>query len=132
MLPHIEDHGLSLTAGYNQEYNYYHDSYIQALDVLSADTDVLNAATTPSKITGTSTDSAVRSFFGRVNYDYRGVISSRPISGPTVPRVRQGQPLGLFPLVFGGLAHLRGAFSERCRGRLARQPQGPRLVGTAG
>ena len=45
---------------------------------------------------------------------------------------RQGQPLGLFPLVFGGLAHLRGAFSERCRGRLARQPQGPRLVGTAG
>lgn len=98
VLPHIEDHSLSLTAGYNQEYNYYHDSYIQALDVLSADTDVLNAATTPSKITGTSTDSAVRSFFGRVNYDYRGrYIFEANFRADGSSRFAKGNRWGYFP-----------------------------------
>lgn len=98
VLPHIEDHSLSLTAGYNQEYNYYHDSYIQALDVLSSDTDVLNAATTPSKMTGTSTDSAVRSFFGRVNYDYRGrYIFEANFRADGSSRFAKGNRWGYFP-----------------------------------
>ena len=71
MLHMVENHNLAVTAGYNQEYNYYHDTYALGLDVLSRDTDVMNAATTPSKLTGTTTDNSVMSFFGRLNYDWK-------------------------------------------------------------
>lgn len=98
ILPRIDDHNLALTLGYNQEYNYYHDSFIQALDVLSADTDVLNAATTPSKMTGTSTDSAVRSFFGRINYDYKGrYIFEANFRADGSSRFAKGNRWGYFP-----------------------------------
>ena len=93
-----ENHTLSAMLGYNQEYNQYHDSYINALDVLSNDTPVLNAATTPSKITGTFTDSAVRSFFGRINYDWRGrYIFEANLRADGSSRFAKGKRWGVFP-----------------------------------
>ncbi len=98
ILPDNDTHNLSMTAGYNQEYNYSHNSYIQALDVLSSDTPVLNAATTPSKITGTSTDNAVMSFFGRVNYDYKGrYILEANMRADGSSRFAKGNRWGYFP-----------------------------------
>lgn len=133
VLPHVKDHSLSLTAGYNQEYNYYHDSYVQALDVLSADTDVLNAATTPSKMTGTSTDSAVRSFFGRVNYDYRGrYIFEANFRADGSSRFAKGNRWGYFPSFSAAWRISEEPVPQGCRGRLARQPQNPRFVGSVG
>ncbi|MBO4428258.1 MAG: TonB-dependent receptor [Bacteroidales bacterium] len=72
ILPESQSHHLSLTAGYNQEYNRYHYTYAQAMDVLSASTPTMDAAATPSAMKGNSTDSAVQSVFGRVNYDWKG------------------------------------------------------------
>ena len=98
VLPDNPSHNLSLLVGYNQEYNNYRDSYINALDVLSAETSVLNAATTPSKITGTYTDSAVRSFFGRVNYDYMGrYIFEANLRADGSSRFAKGHRWGFFP-----------------------------------
>lgn len=98
ILPHSESHNLELTAGYNQEYNYYHDTYALALDVLSSDTDVMNAATTPSKMTGTTTDSAVMSFFGRVNYDWQGkYIFEANFRADGSSRFAKGKRWGFFP-----------------------------------
>lgn len=92
------NHDLSLTAGYNQEYNSFHNSYIQALDVLSAETPVLNAATTPSKISGSYTDSAVRSFFGRINYAYAGkYIFEANFRADGSSRFAKGNRWGYFP-----------------------------------
>ncbi len=100
ILPKIEDHNLELTAGYNQEYNYYHDTYALGMDVLSKDTDVMNAATTPSKLTGTSTDSAVMSFFGRINYDYKGkYILEANFRADGSSRFAKGNRWGYFPSV---------------------------------
>lgn len=45
--------------------------------------------------------------------------------------LRQGQPLGLFPLGVGGLAHLRGALLRPCQAA-GGQPQAARLVRFAG
>ncbi len=98
VLPSIENHNLSITAGYNQEYSYYHDAYAQGLDVLSKDTDVFNSATTPSKLTGTTTDSAVMSFFGRVNYDYKGkYLFEANFRGDGSSRFAKGHRWGFFP-----------------------------------
>ena len=87
VLPKVENHNLSLTVGYNQEYNNYHYTYAQAMDVLSASTPTMDAAATPSAMKGNSTDSAVQSVFGRVNYDWKGRYLLRPTSVRTVRRV---------------------------------------------
>ena len=72
VLPDVKNHSLSIMAGYNQEYNRYHFTYAQAMDVLSASTPTMDAAATPSAMKGNSTDSAVQSVFSRLNYDWKG------------------------------------------------------------
>lgn len=94
----VENHNLAVTAGYNQEYNYYHDTYALGLDVLSRDTDVMNAATTPSKLTGTTTDNSVMSFFGRLNYDWKNrYIFEANFRADGSSRFAKGHRWGYFP-----------------------------------
>ena len=102
ILPSVKNHNLSLILGYNQEYNQSRNSYINALDVLSTDTPVLNAASTPSKITGTYTDNAIRSFFGRVNYDFKGkYIFEANFRADGSSRFAKGNRWGYFPSFSG-------------------------------
>ena len=102
ILPHSESHHLALTAGYNQEYRKYHWTYAQALDVLSASTPTMAAASTPSAMKGNSTDHAVISFFGRVNYDYKGrYILEANARGDGSSRFAPGHRWGFFPSFSG-------------------------------
>ena len=98
VLPKIESHNLSLTAGYNQEYNNYHYTYAQAMDVLSASTPTMDAAATPSAMKGNSTDSAVQSVFGRVNYDWKGrYLFEANFRADGSSRFAPGHRWGFFP-----------------------------------
>ena len=98
ILPKVEAHNLSLTAGYNQEYNNYHYTYAQAMDVLSASTPTMDAAATPSAMKGNTTDSAVQSVFGRVNYDYRGrYLVEANFRADGSSRFAPGHRWGFFP-----------------------------------
>ena len=98
VLPKIEEHNLSLTAGYNQEYRRYHWASAMAQDVLSSSTPTFDAAATPSSMKGNSTDSAVRSFFGRINYDYRSrYIFEANLRADGSSRFAPGHRWGFFP-----------------------------------
>lgn len=98
VLPKIEAHNLSLTAGYNQEYNNYHYTYAQAMDVLSASTPTMDAAATPSAMKGNSSDSAVQSVFGRVNYDWKGrYLFEANFRADGSSRFAPGHRWGFFP-----------------------------------
>lgn len=97
-LENVKDHTLSVTAGYNQEYRRYHWSSSLAMDVLSSSTPTFDAAATPSKMTGNSTDSAVRSFFGRINYDYKSrYIFEANVRADGSSRFAVGHRWGFFP-----------------------------------
>lgn len=98
ILPNIDAHDLSLTAGYNQEYRRYHWTYAQALDVLSASTPTMDAAATPSAMKGNTTDNAVMSFFGRINYAFKErYIFEANIRGDGSSRFARGHRWGFFP-----------------------------------
>lgn len=98
VLPKIEEHNLSLTAGYNQEYRRYHWSYAMAQNVLSSSTPTFDAAATPSSMKGNSTDNAVRSFFGRINYDYKSrYIFEANLRADGSSRFAPGHRWGFFP-----------------------------------
>ena len=98
VLPNIENHNVSLTAGYNQEYNNYHYTYAQALDVLSASTPTMDAAATPSAMKGNSTDSAVQSVFARMNYDWKSrYLFEANVRADGSSRFARGHRWGFFP-----------------------------------
>ena len=98
VLPNVKNHNLSVTVGYNQEYRRYHWTYAQAMDVLSSSTPTMDAAATPSAMKGNSTDSAVRSVFGRINYDYKSkYIFEANIRGDGSSRFAPGHRWGFFP-----------------------------------
>ncbi|MBO6247303.1 MAG: TonB-dependent receptor [Bacteroidales bacterium] len=66
------DHNFNFLAGFNQEYYLSENLGTTKGDLLSIYTPVNNAAATLLGITGTASDYAMRSFFGRINYDYKG------------------------------------------------------------
>ena len=69
-----------------------------AQDVLSSSTPTFDAAATPSSMKGNSTDSAVRSFFGRVNYDYKSrYIFEANLRADGSSRFAPGHRWGFFP-----------------------------------
>jgi len=98
VLPKIENHNFSVTLGYNQEYNNYHWTYAQAMDVLSRSTPTMDAASTPSAMKGNTTNSAVQSVFGRLNYDYKGrYIAEANFRADGSSRFAEGHRWGFFP-----------------------------------
>ena len=64
------EHTIHILAGYNQEYNKYSTLAASKSGLLSLDIPVLDAGTTAPTVGGTSTDYAIRSYFGRINYNY--------------------------------------------------------------
>ena len=66
------NHNFKVLVGYNQEYYLSESLGTSKGDLLSIQTPVNNAAATMLGITGTTSDYAMQSFFGRINYDYMG------------------------------------------------------------
>ncbi len=98
VLPEVKNHSLSIMAGYNQEYNRYHYTYAQAMDVLSASTPTMDAAATPSAMKGNSSDSAVQSVFSRLNYDWKGrYLFEANLRADGSSRFAPGHRWGFFP-----------------------------------
>lgn len=67
----LKSHNLNFILGYNQEYEEESDNADTAFDMISSETDVMDATTTGNKPTGGFSNRALLSFFGRVNYDYK-------------------------------------------------------------
>lgn len=69
----VKDHNLTALVGTNISKNYLNDSYIQGNDFPNnVEIKTLNAANNISYAATNITESSLVSFFGRVNYDYKG------------------------------------------------------------
>lgn len=66
----IQKHIFDFTVGYNQEYEQSTNTKSVSMDLLSNDTPVMNATANPTSIGGTFSDRALRSYFGRVGYNF--------------------------------------------------------------
>ncbi len=66
-------HEVNVLAGYNQESNFYRMLYGQKSDFPTANIQELNAGSDNGQVTqGTANEWAIRSFFGRLAYNYKG------------------------------------------------------------
>lgn len=68
----IDRNNLKLMLGYNQEYFKHTQFSAQKDNLISLDIPVFDAATTILSATGNDYDYALRSYFGRLNYNYAG------------------------------------------------------------
>ncbi|MEQ9439588.1 MAG: TonB-dependent receptor [Cyclobacteriaceae bacterium] len=68
----IENHHFRFLLGYNQE--YYREDYFNAFkrDLISLNVPVLDAAPNDPQAGGNTFDYGIRSYFGRINYDFKG------------------------------------------------------------
>lgn len=68
----LKEHTFKLLAGFNQEYYKTQNTNASKNDLLSIETPVLSAAPSDAVVNGNASDFALRSFFGRLNYDFKG------------------------------------------------------------
>ena len=97
-LPIMDVHNLNFIAGFNQEYEEEQSHLATGFDLVSVETDVMDAAADGSKPTGRFANRSLRSFFGRVNYDYQGKYlfeANLRIDGSS--KFAEGHKWGYFP-----------------------------------
>ncbi|WP_316835413.1 TonB-dependent receptor [Pedobacter nutrimenti] len=100
----IKKHNIKALVGYSQEY-YNTNSFSAYRDNLPFDNiDVLNTGSSANmQNTGTASDVAIRSFFGRLNYDYDGkYLFQANIRADGSSRFAQGHQWGYFPSFSAG------------------------------
>ncbi|MDE6171486.1 MAG: SusC/RagA family TonB-linked outer membrane protein, partial [Bacteroides sp.] len=68
-----KNHNINVMAGYQEWYKYWNTSNGSLKGLIDESINVPSSATEMQSIGGTANDRATRSFFGRVNYDYKGI-----------------------------------------------------------
>ncbi|MFT3822550.1 MAG: TonB-dependent receptor [Chitinophagaceae bacterium] len=99
----LGDHDISALAGYNQlySYNYSFDATKQGL--IDYNITTLGSALTPTTTNGSATDYAIRSWFGRVNYAFKGkYLLEGNLRYDGASRFSPQTRWGLFPSVSAG------------------------------
>ncbi|MFP5079918.1 TonB-dependent receptor [Pedobacter sp. JCM 36344] len=100
----LKKHAFKALAGYSQEY-VYNNSFNAYRDNLPfGNIDVLNTgSSTNMQNSGTASDVAIRSYFGRLNYDYDGkYLLQANIRADGSSRFAQGHKWGYFPSFSAG------------------------------
>lgn len=91
-------HNLNFIAGYNQEYEEESDNIDTAFDMLSRETDVMDATATGNKPEGGFANRALRSVFGRINYDFKSrYLFEANLRYDGSSKFAKGHRWGLFP-----------------------------------
>ncbi len=100
---HISEHEINLLAGFNQEYYKYNNIDVTKNNLLSIDTPVLDAASSNPTASGDAYEYALRSYFGRINYNYSGkYLFEANIRYDGSSRFSSDNRWGLFPSFSGG------------------------------
>lgn len=91
-------HNFNFIAGYNQEYEEESDNTDTAFDMLSMETDVMDATATGNKPEGGFANRALRSVFGRINYDFNSrYLFEANLRYDGSSKFAKGHRWGLFP-----------------------------------
>lgn len=96
-------HSITALAGFNQEHYLTRNLNASRTDLLSYETPVLNAAANDPQANGSANDFAMRSFFGRLAYNFRGkylLETNMRYDGSS--RFAPDRRWGLFPSVSAG------------------------------
>lgn len=96
-------HSIQALIGFNQEYYLSKNLVASRSDLLSYDTPVLNAAANDPQASGSANDFSMRSFFGRLAYNYKGkylLETNMRYDGSS--RFAPDKRWGLFPSVSAG------------------------------
>lgn len=99
------DHALKALLGYSQESDRYDYNAITRYDFLNNSLDQIDAGSsdpTLTNVSGNATSYAVRSWFGRVNYDYKGRYLLEANARYDGTSVFQNKKYGFFPSVSAG------------------------------
>lgn len=98
-----KDHDISMLAGYNQLYFNYYNFNTTKTGLFDYDITVPDAALTPTAINGGEIDYAIRSWFGRLNYGYKGrYLLEGNLRYDGVSRFSPQTRWGLFPSLSAG------------------------------
>ena len=89
--------------GMSQEYNKYDNEYFRKYDLIDDSLTSLDAATTVGEITGTYTEWAMRSYFGRINLNWDGkYLLEANLRADGSSRFSPANRWGYFPSVSAG------------------------------
>lgn len=108
-------------AGMSQEYNKYDTDYFRKYDLIDDSLTSFDAATTVGEITGTYTEWAMRSFFGRLNFNWDDkYLLEANLRADGSSRFSPAKRWGYFPSVSAGwriteenfMAGVRGWFNQ--------------------
>lgn len=98
-----KDHDLSAFVGYNQLYYNYYDFGATKRGLIDYNITTPGSALTPTTTTGNEYDYAIRSYFGRINYGYKGkYLLEGNLRYDGVSRFSPDTRWGLFPSVSAG------------------------------
>ena len=98
-----KDHEISVLAGYNQQYFNQYNFSASKLGLLDASITTLNSASNLQSISGTESDYAIRSYFGRFNYNYKHRYLFEAVARDDgSSRFSAQNRWGLFPSFSGG------------------------------
>lgn len=98
-----KDHDISALAGYNQLYNNSYNFNATKTGLIDYDLTTPGAVLTPTTTNGGETDYAIRSWFGRVNYGYKGkYLLEGNLRYDGVSRFSPETRWGVFPSVSAG------------------------------
>ena len=99
-----QNHTVGLQAGYSQEYNNYQTLQGYRRDYLANNLHELNAGTTAIQTNaGNTVEWALQSFFGRINYDYKGrYLLEGNVRYDGTSRIAKAHRWGWFPSFSAG------------------------------
>lgn len=108
------DHNFKVLAGYSQEY-YKTDNFWASRDHMPfAGIDVLDVGSSNKQNGGNAKDVAIQSWFGRINYDYRGkYLFEANLRADGSSRFAKGHRWGIFPSFSAGWNLHREKMLER-------------------
>ncbi|MFT4204160.1 MAG: SusC/RagA family TonB-linked outer membrane protein [Chitinophagaceae bacterium] len=96
-------HNISALAGFNQYYYKYYYTYASGVGLLDPSVSSIGSATTSNKTTGSATDYAFRSVFGRVTYNYKGTyLFEANVRRDGSSKFGPAQRYGVFPSFSAG------------------------------
>src|SRR5690606_35390921 len=109
-----DSHNLGLMVGFDQQYNRMDIFDAKKNDILGDDAIyILDAGTNLEAISGSGTDDALQSYFGRLNYDYKGKYlfeANARYDGSS--RFSKTNRWGFFPSFSAGWRVLEEPFAE--------------------
>jgi TonB-linked SusC/RagA family outer membrane protein len=98
-----KNHDISAFVGYNQVYYNYYDFDATKQGLIDYNITTPSSALTPTTTTGNEYDYAIRSYFGRLNYGYKGkYLLEGNLRYDGVSRFSPDTRWGLFPSVSAG------------------------------